>query len=163
MNFVLRVPRTQKRVVFIFMVVDRFFKITHFIPYWKTSDAPHVAKLFFQEIVRLHGLLNFIVSDRDIKLAMFWTTLWRKFDTSLKYSSLAHPQTDDQRSCQLYFKNLLRSICGDMTRACDQALPKQSLLTTAQQLNGYVTILYWLSKGTSSSPRLSQIAHWREV
>lgn len=64
LNFILGLPKTPSYVDLVMVVVERFSKMAHFLPCKKSTDASHVAHLFFKEIVRLHGVQKSLVSNR---------------------------------------------------------------------------------------------------
>jgi hypothetical protein len=125
MDFVLGLPRILRKHDSIFVVVDRFSKMAHFIPCSKTSNASKVSNLVFAEIVKLYGLPKTIVSDRDVRfMSYFWKTLWHLLGTKLKFSAAYHPQTDGQTEVvNRSLGNLLRCLVGENGQTWDTILP----------------------------------------
>ena len=64
MDFIKALPRVGGKSV-ILTIVDRFSKYCHFISLAHPYSVESVAQAFFSDIVRLHGIPQSIVSDRD--------------------------------------------------------------------------------------------------
>ena len=87
-------------------------KSAYFLPVKTTDPVRKLAKLYLKEIVRLHGVLVSIVSDRDARFtSMFWKELQVGFGTRLNFSTAAQPQTNGQSERTI-------QTLKDMRRAC---------------------------------------------
>jgi hypothetical protein len=97
MDFITKLPRTNKQHDSIMVVVDKLTKAAHFIPVKLTHKATNIADVYMREIARLHGIPKTIVSDRDPKFtSKFWKGLFNGFGTNLNFSTTYHPESDGQ-------------------------------------------------------------------
>jgi len=81
----------------ILVVVDWLTKMVHFIPTTEKTSAEGLARLFRDNVWKLHGLPESIISDRG---SQFVAGLMRELNRMLKIESKLlmafHPQTDGQ-------------------------------------------------------------------
>jgi transposase InsO family protein len=86
--------------------------VAHFIPVKTTFETHKLAKLYIDNIIKLHGAPKSIVSDRGPQFtSKFWRSLHKDMGTNLHYSSAFHPQTYGQTE-------RVNQLLEDLLRAC---------------------------------------------
>ena len=81
----------------ILVVCDRLLKITHFVAMTEGTSAEGLARLLRNNVWKLHGLLESVVSDRGSQfVAELTKELNRMLGIKTNLSMAFHPQTDGQ-------------------------------------------------------------------
>lgn len=95
MDFIEGLPKSRHANCI--LVVDTFSKYAQFLPLIHPFTAASVAKLFHNQVYKLHGMPTMIVSDRDkVFTSKLWKELFRLADVTLNMGSTYHPQADVQ-------------------------------------------------------------------
>ena len=82
-DFVGPLPVTKRGFNSFMSVICNLTCMCHLVPCKTTDTASDVARRFLRDVVRLHGLPETLVSDRDVRFtSKFWKSLWIKTDCS---------------------------------------------------------------------------------
>ena len=85
----------------ILVIVDRLTKMVHYEPVKITIDAPGLAEVIIDVVVRHHGLPDSIVTDRgSLFTSKFWSSLCYFLGIKRRLSTAFYPQTDGQTEQQ---------------------------------------------------------------
>jgi len=125
MDFVVRMPQTQRHHDAIWVIVNQLSKSTHFLAIKEIFNAEQLVELYIREIIRLHRIPLSIVSDRDTKFAFrFWQGFQTAMGTEVHLSTTFHPQMDGQseRTMQT-LEDMLRACALEYTGNWDHNLP----------------------------------------
>jgi hypothetical protein len=125
LDFMGPLPRSRSGKDFLLVLADRMSKRVHLIPTHQTVTSEATATLLMQHLVRLHGVPQSLVSDRDPRFtADVWKALWELLGTELKMSTAAHPQTDGQTErANRTINEVLRTCVSESGTDWEEQLP----------------------------------------
>ena len=115
MDWITDLPRTARGFTSILVFVCKLTKMVHFCPTTDTATAQVWARLFLENVVKLHGLPRKLISDRDARFTgSFTTELCRLLATKQALSTSFHPQTDGQteRTNRILEEMLRHFVCA---------------------------------------------------
>ena len=97
MDFITDLPPTVDGSDSIVVFVDKLTKMVHLAKTTKTCSAPEAARLFIDNVCRLHGPPRAVISDRDPRFtARFFQAVAQMLGVELFMSTAFHPQSDGQ-------------------------------------------------------------------
>jgi transposase InsO family protein len=112
MDFIVGLPKTSKGYDSIWVIVDHFTKVAHFLPVKTLYPMKTYVELYIARIMSLHGLPKTIVSDRGPQFtSRFCKEFHKSLGTKLIHSFAYHSQTSGQTK-------RVNQILEDMLRAC---------------------------------------------
>ena len=77
------------------VVVDRLTKVAHFTPVRSSYNAASVARIYMEQVVRLHGIPKKIIFDRDLVFTYsLWRSMQHELGMQLNFSSSYHLETN---------------------------------------------------------------------
>ncbi|KAJ8324255.1 hypothetical protein O5D80_8742 [Batrachochytrium dendrobatidis] len=96
MDFISSLPTSNGHTC-IFVIVCSLTKLAHFVSCPELPSADETATMFIENVFRLHGLPDSIVSDRGPQFTShFWQALCKGLGIRTRLSTAFHPQTDGQ-------------------------------------------------------------------
>ena len=116
-DFVTDLPTTTSGEDSIMTVVDRATKMVHLIPCKKTTTAGEAARLYWQHVVKLHGVPRAIHTDRGAQfVGRWWREIWTLLGTKLRYGTAYHPQSQGQvERMNAVVSQTLRCLMSDVS------------------------------------------------
>ena len=98
----------------ILVFVDALTSMVHLQPCKKTDTAKDTAHHFLRNIVRLHGMPEAVVSDRDVRLrAHFWRALQQRLGTELRFTTAYTPNSNGKvERVNMVLGDVLRTLCS---------------------------------------------------
>jgi len=95
-DFITKLPVVAEKNV-ILVVCDRLSKMTHFVATIEGTLVEELVKLFRDNVWKLHGLPESIVSDRGLQFAVeMMKELNKMLGIEMKLSTSYYPQIDEQ-------------------------------------------------------------------
>ena len=125
MDFVTGLPRTARGVDAIVTFTDKMTKMVHFVPLsFKNSSSMTIARLFFDNVVRLHGMPMKIICDRDPRLVSpLYKELMKLLGIKVASTTAYRPQSDGQsENTNRTMESILRSFVEPRQRDWDMYL-----------------------------------------
>ena len=100
---------------YILLVICRMTGMVHLVPTCTDASAKQIAEIYIKEVVRLHGIPESIVLDRDTKFtSKFWSELSKILGQRLLMSSSYHPQMDGSSEQAIQtMSQILRLLVND--------------------------------------------------
>jgi hypothetical protein len=93
MDFMSGFPKRKKGNDVIWIIVDHLIKFVLFLPIKKIDLVDKFAKIYINEVVRLHGIPISIILDRDPRFtSRFWPSIQHVLGTRLDMSIAFHPR-----------------------------------------------------------------------
>ena len=95
-DFITKLPMS-KGYDLILVICDRFSKMSHFVMTTEKTIAEGLARLFRDNVWKLYGLPESVISDRGLQFAAgLMKELNKMLGIEIKLSTAYHPQTDRQ-------------------------------------------------------------------
>jgi transposase InsO family protein len=125
MNFIVGLPTMQSGYDSIWVIVDHFSKVAHFIPVKTTYKEAKLAELYISKIISLHRVPKKIVPDSGTQFtSRFWEKLHEAMDIRLNFSSVYHPQMNGQTErVNQILEDMLRAYALKDKKSWDKCLP----------------------------------------
>jgi hypothetical protein len=133
MDYIVKLPRTVPEFPggptydSILVFIDRLSKMVHLVPCNESCTAPQFARLFLDNVVKLHGLPDEVISDRGSQFsASFTEALWKLLRVKRSLSTAYHPQSNGQvervnRVIEEYMRHYVRPGHKDWDRYLSMA------------------------------------------
>ena len=91
-DFITDLPEEGDTKDSIMTVMDCSTKMVHLIPCKKTTTVGEAARLYWQHVVKSHGVPRAIHTDRGAQfVGRWWREIWTLLGTKLKFGTAYHP------------------------------------------------------------------------